>query len=668
MELGKNKNFFMQQLPDSEIRSLTSALAQMEEFVFLESSKVTGENHCSLLFTQPLCWLTCTTADRAEDFLQEAEKWRADGKYLAGSIAYEFGYLLEPSLHHLCAPKNCSSPSSTPLAVLGVFDQPVIFDHSTNRFLNNKSWPRITTDNKQEHLIDNIQTNISREEFLSAIKRIKEYIAAGHTYQVNYTMKLNFAFSGSPAALYRTLRRNQSVSYGAWIRHDGQDIMSFSPELFYRADRENITVRPMKGTMIRGRTTKEDIANQMFLQQDQKNRSENIMIVDLLRNDLGRLLYEIDGGRVQPRSLFDIEPYETLLQMTSTIDGKLEVNKQPGLHEVIKALFPCGSITGAPKIRTMEIIHELEKEARGVYCGAIGYSGPDQTVFNVPIRTVVVHNGRGEMGIGSGITHDSDPEDEWQESLLKGNFLTRPTPEFQLLETILWQPEGGYRLLEEHLQRLADSAGYFLFSFDKDAIDHQLTQQAAFLTMSHRVRLLLHHDGRIEVTATELPNFRPFDPFLPVVTAPLPMVSFSRQQTDQNSPYLFHKTTIREFYDFARKQAAEQGLFEILFTNSRGEVTEGSISNIFIQIDGEILTPPVQCGLLNGSLRRFLLKHGRVREQVLSRQDVETANAVYVGNSILGLVQVTVRPETDTQLLAQRQQLNTSTKTLHASP
>ncbi|MCP4337544.1 MAG: aminodeoxychorismate synthase component I [Desulfobulbaceae bacterium] len=635
----------MKRIPEQDLRSLTSALTNLENFVFLESSKVSENDHHSMLFTDPLDWLVCTIEDPVELFLEKCERWRKEGKYLAGWIAYEFGYLLEPTLHHFCGPHFRSSPASTPLAVLGVFDQPVIFDHSTNLFLNNKPWPTTPTEDKGSYEISDMQTNIGRNEYLSAINRIKQYIAAGHTYQVNYTMKLKFDFSGSVAALYHTLRRNQSVSYGAWIRHDKQDIMSLSPELFYRADKENITVRPMKGTLVRGRTTKEDNGNRSLLQNDPKNRSENIMIVDLLRNDLGRLLYEIDGGRIQPRSLFDIETYETLLQMTSTIEGRLKSDKQPGFQDVIKAIFPCGSITGAPKIRTMEIIHELEKEERGVYCGAIGYSGPDETVFNVPIRTVVLKDGWGEMGVGSGIIHDSDPEGEWQESLLKGNFLTRPTPEFQLIETILWQPDSGYWLLEEHLQRLTDSALYFQFSYDVQEISQALTATAATLTKSQRVRLLLYRDGGLEITTTELPDTRGSDPLKPLVSTPLPVVSFSRQQINPDSRYLFHKTTMRKTYDDARKLATEQQLFEILFTNNKDEVTEGSISNIFIEKDSNMFTPPLQSGLLNGTFRRFLLDHGTVQERILKRQDIDTADIVYVGNSIRGLVQVTVRPE-----------------------
>ncbi len=635
----------MNRISEHDLHSLTSALTHLENFVFLESSKVSDNDHQSMLFTDPLDWLTCTAEDSAELFLLECERWRTKGKYLAGWIAYEFGYLLEPTLRHFLEPYFSSSPANKPLAVLGVFDEPVIFDHSNKQFLNNKPWPSSSTKDKGSYEISNMQTNIGREEYLSAIDRIKQYILAGHTYQVNYTMKLNFDFSGSVVDLYHTLRRNQSVSYGAWIRHDKQDIISLSPELFYRADKENITVRPMKGTLVRGRTTKEDISNRTLLQNDPKNRSENIMIVDLLRNDLGRLFSEIDGGRIQPRSLFDIETYETLFQMTSTIEGKLKSGKQPRFQDIMKAIFPCGSITGAPKIRTMEIIHELEKEERGVYCGAIGYSGPDETVFNVPIRTVVLKEGRGEMGIGAGIIQDSDPEDEWQESLLKGNFLTRPTPEFQLIETMLWQPESGYWLLEEHLKRLIDSASYFQFSLDEHEIRQTLTATAATFTTPQRVRLLLYRDGGVEITTTDLPDSRISDPLKPVISTPLPAVAFSRQQTNPDSRYLFHKTTMRKTYDDGRKLATEKQLFEILFTNNNDEVTEGSISNIFIEKDGMIFTPPRRCGLLNGTFRRFLLDHGTVQERVLSRQDIVSADAVYVGNSIRGLVQVTVNLE-----------------------
>lgn len=634
----------MKRFSDHDIAAVTNTLQKTEEFVFLESSRVTPEDHCSLLFTRPLRWLTCTAGDSPDEFLQEVDRWRTRGKYLAGWIAYEFGYTIEAALNSLApAGRNLSSPAR-PLAVLGVFDQPLIFDHSSGLLPDLGFSGETPSINDELFHIEDVRTNISREEYLAAIHRIKEYIAAGHTYQVNYTMKLNFSYSGSLASMYRILRRNQSVSYGAWIRRGGLDIMSFSPELFYRTDSTKITVRPMKGTLPRGRTSSEDAAGRKFLQEDTKNRSENIMIVDLLRNDLGRLLYNVNGGRVQPRSIFDVETYESLLQMTSTVDGLLDDGRQPSMLEIMKAIFPCGSITGAPKIRTMEIIHELEKEPRGVYCGAIGYTSPDRTVFNVPIRTMVLDGGNGEMGIGSGIIHDSDPEAEWNESLLKANFLTRATPDFQLIETILWQPGTGYWLLDEHMQRLGDSAAYFLFTFDPEELQQLLRQQARQCSSYTRVRVLLFRDGRLEITAHPLLGFQAVNPFLPQEPDPLPVVSFSEQVVETESSYLFHKTTHRKLYDDARKQAADQGVYEILFTNSKGEATEGSITNIFVEQDGQLVTPPVECGLLNGTFRRFLLNHNRVREQIISRLEVEQADAVFVGNSIRGMVRVRVLP------------------------
>ncbi len=630
----------MKPLSDLGIAALATWLQGEQDFVFLETCRVTGDDHLSLLFTRPRRWLVCSGRDRAEDFLLAAADMRRQGYFLAGWIGYEFGYLLEPSLHDLGA------AGDNPLAALGVFDTPFIFDHQSGGFRGVGPWQGhqpVADYAEQFSGVADLRTNVDCQEYMQAIGRIKQYIAAGDTYQVNYTMKLKFGFSGSAASLYLALRRNQSVSYGAWIRQGGRDIMSFSPELFFRADRERVTVRPMKGTTARGRTLPEDEQQRRALRHDLKNRCENVMIVDLLRNDLGHLLHGIGGGVVRPRSLFDVEVYETLLQMTSTIDGIPVVRRQPGLGDMLRALFPCGSVTGAPKIRTMEIIHEQEKEPRGVYCGAIGYSGPEAMVFNVPIRTLVLADGQGVMGIGSGIVHDSDPEMEWRESLLKGNFLTRPRPVFQLIETLLWRPGSGYWLLDEHLQRLADSAAYFLFNLVIDEVCAALDRQASQLQTAARVRLLLYRDGRIRLSSTPLGESPNPDPLAPLILEPLPVAVFSSQQTDPGDVYLYHKTTERGLYNMERQRAVDRGCYEVLFTNIRGEATEGAISNIFIAGQGCLLTPPVESGLLAGTFRHFLLEAGLAVERVLTKQDVLTATAVYTGNSVRGLVQVTVR-------------------------
>ena len=621
-----------------EISVLSVWLETRQDFVFLESSRVSPEDHRSLLFTDPLKWLVCNDAQQANDFIEEAAEFQRQGLYLAGWIGYEFGYLLEPSLI------QCSSGSKGPFAVLGVFKEPVVFIHQhdcAEKLADLIAGMQPEPD--PVSIVNNIRTNIDKDAYLKAIDRIKEYIVAGDTYQVNYTLKLQFDLQGSLSAFYRSLRRNQSVSYGAWIRQGGRDIMSFSPELFFRADPGQVTVRPMKGTMSRGRTLDEDFKHRKALQEDLKNRSENIMIVDLLRNDLGHLLHNTGGGKVVPRSLFDVEVYDTLLQMTSTVDGIFFKKKMPNLQDILCALFPCGSVTGAPKIRTMEIIHELEKEARGVYCGAVGFCTHNEAVFNVPIRTITLKDGHGEMGVGSGIVFDSEPEAEWSESLLKGNFLAGSRPDFQLIETLLWLPGTGYWLLDEHKNRLRASARYFLFNCDLEQVFGKLELEADTFTGAMRVRLLLHRDGRVEISATEHTLSGQQDLLEPVEQESLPRVIFSAEQTDSANVYLYHKTTERKLYVNEREKALEKGFHEVLFTNTSGEVTEGSVTNIFIESKDSLLTPPISSGLLDGTFRRDLINRGRAVEKVLTRDDVLGAEAVYVGNSVRGLVRVQVQ-------------------------
>jgi para-aminobenzoate synthetase/4-amino-4-deoxychorismate lyase len=428
--------------------------------------------------------------------------------------------------------------------------------------------------------------------------------------------------------------------------------MSFSPELFFRKSQAQLTTRPMKGTLRRGQTLDEDKKAQDFLQNDSKNRSENVMIVDLLRNDLGRVLHETGGGQVSVRSLFDVETYESLLQMTSTVNGRGYNGDLNGisLGTLFKGLFPCGSVTGAPKIRTMEIIAELEKEYRGVYTGAIGFFGPaGSAVFNVPIRTVVLDGERGEMGIGSGVTHDSDSGDEWQECLLKGKFLTDPVPEFRLIETLLWEPEAGFWLLDKHLKRLEGSAEFYYFSFDKHGVEKMLMNCVEGRTEPARVRLTLAKDGTVEVTVSgcSLPVKRT----LPVSPAPVSQsvkqVRFSEQATDSTESWLYHKTTMRSLYDEEFAKASESGCVDYLFVNESQEVTEGAISNIIVYLDGSYLTPPVSCGLLRGVMVQELMESDGITiyEKVLCPDDIRRAEALYCCNSVRGVVRVQLMDE-----------------------
>ncbi|MGX9726932.1 MAG: aminodeoxychorismate synthase component I [Candidatus Electronema sp. VV] len=617
----------MKPFSDADILRLTSWLTKQDDFVFLESSRVTAENCRSFLFLNPSNHLICRSGDDASAFFKQADQFRQQGFSLAGWLDYEFGYLLEPRLRRFL-----SDASSKPLVVLGVYEEePLIFDHQTG--LWSGAAPGAAGAAEDSFSCSDLQTSVCREEYLQAVEKIEDYIRAGDTYQVNFTLHFDFAFQGSAAAFYRALRRNQSVCYSAWIRHQGRDILSFSPELFFRADAENVRVRPMKGTLRRGRTNAEDEERRRRLQADPKNRSENVMIVDLLRNDLGRLLHESGGGQVAPRAIFEAETYESLLQMTSTIDG-IPAGAAPSFRQMIEALFPCGSVTGAPKIRTMEIINELERQRRGVYCGAVGFTSRTESCFNVPIRTVELAHGRGRMGIGSGIVADSKAEEEWAECLLKGNFLTKNEPDFQLIETLLWQPESGFFLLDYHLERLADSARYFHFSCDIEAVRQRLAEAVARRQERLRVRLLLYRDGRIEISSIFLPDEPP--------PAELPKVIFSQEWVDPADPHRFHKTTRRELYDRERGKAVAQGFHEVFFVNTAGQVTEGSTSNLFIRLekDGPLFTPPVSSGLLAGTFRRMLLEQGEAAERVLTVEEVRTAAELYAANSVRGLVRV----------------------------
>ncbi|MGV1098418.1 aminodeoxychorismate synthase component I [Thiovibrio sp. JS02] len=622
-------------LTDTALARLLNTLTEEEEFIFLETTRITEDEDHSYLFLKPTTYLLCHADDDPDNFFQRANAFLKQGYYLAGWLAYEFGYLLEPALAKL-KPRG-----SQPLACFGVFPAPHIYEHGTGTFKGAGPWPLSTTAAPPRTCsVERLRPNLTQADYIAALAHLKRYIESGDTYQVNYTFKLLFDLAGSPEALYTALRRNQSVSFGAYLRRGEQRMMSFSPELFFKKKDGRCTVRPMKGTVKRGRYPKEDHELARFLKHDSKNRSENVMIVDLLRNDLGRICR---SGSVRTTSLFDVETYETLHQMTSSIEGMLPA--ETPLSALFRALFPCGSVTGAPKIRTMEIIRELEKESRGVYTGAIGFIAPSgQATFNVPIRTLRLAGKKGEMGIGSGVVYDSDPHQEWQECLLKGRFLSEPALPFLLIETMLWRPESGFWLLGEHLDRLEESARHFLYPCDREKIVARLSELAARFSQSPmRVRLTLAKDGELSLVAGECASPAPLH--LPPARLPaneLPRVRFSKSRTDPASSHLYHKTTLRDLYDAERHAATAEGCYEVLFTNTRGEVTEGSISNIFIQTKDAFQTPPVECGLLNGVLRRHLIEHSPlpVREAVLTRQDLEQAEAIYLGNSVRGLLQV----------------------------
>jgi para-aminobenzoate synthetase/4-amino-4-deoxychorismate lyase len=624
------------------LNRLLSHFAQAEQFAFFDTAKPGEADKVSYLFQTPIRRLQCGIDNDPELFLQEIQKCLDNGYYVAGWFGYEFGALLLGGTSGL---SNIPEGSKRLVADLGVYGEPEIFDHQSGNY--NFKLPDVGVCDGYE--VSGIEPNVTEDEYLRALESVLEYIRAGDTYQVNYTLKLLFNLQGSAEALYRDLRRNQSVSYGAYIRWADERVMSFSPELFFRKSSDGLVVRPMKGTLKRGRNPEEDAQACAFLHSDQKNRSENVMIVDLLRNDLGRVVHEAGGGEVRVKSLFDVETYESLLQMTSTISGvPRSVNMSDvSLQTLFRALFPCGSVTGAPKIRTMEIIEELEKESRGVYTGAIGFLTPGgEAVFNVPIRTLVLKGESGEMGIGSGITHDSDPRDEWHECLLKGRFLTNPIPDFFLFETLLWVERSGYWLINEHLERLEASAEYFNFAFDRKKALAMLHKYVEGKMVAARVRLTLAKDGTLDIASKgcSLPKLVHLPQKPETTNEDLPIVRFAGSSIDSTQSWCMHKTTRRELYEREYLRACESELFDLLFVNEKGEVTEGTITNVFIYRDGRYITPPVSCGLLAGTMRRKLLEEGggRVTEKVLLPEEVLSAEAVFLCNSVRGVVQVRV--------------------------
>jgi para-aminobenzoate synthetase / 4-amino-4-deoxychorismate lyase len=590
--------------------------------VLLETSRFDSANQCSYLFLNPVCVITANCSDEIPEIFAQIEAALASGSHVAGYFSYECGYHFEP----FCG--DTSASGDLPLAWFGIYSSPVVFDHSQGRFIGPEAAPVSSQSPEQltGAFVDHVTLEIEKDEYCAKILEIKERIASGETYQVNFTGRVSFPAPTSPASTFAALAKQQPVAYSAFLNVADHHILSFSPELFFRINNGKIVTRPMKGTMSRGLDANEDMQAARRLQNDEKNRSEHVMIVDLLRNDLGRIC---TIGSIQVEDLFSVERYETLLQMTSTVSGILR--PEISYYDIFHSLFPSGSITGAPKIRTMEIIREMERMPRGVYTGAIGCISPHGTsVFNVAIRTLVMKDGTAQMGVGGGIVADSEPSDEYRECLLKAAFLTRPRRDFQLIETMLWEKE--FFLLSMHLDRMESSASYFNFVFDRQAILarlHELSKSFAASRL-YRVRLLLRSDGSFTVENFELHEE-------PAAVS----VQFSPERTSSTDVFMRHKTTQREIYDRGYTEARAAGFDEVIFQNERGEVTEGAISNVLIKKAGKLLTPPLSCGVLPGIFRRHLLEtDATAAERIVTVEDLKTADAVFLCNSVRGLREV----------------------------
>jgi para-aminobenzoate synthetase / 4-amino-4-deoxychorismate lyase len=556
-------------------------------------------------FAEPLAMHAARRLDEVEPVLREAQRAADQGRWAVVALAYEaapaFERALAPSRHR----------PAWPLALVSVFEAP--------------RPPEIAADAGACRL--DLEPAVTRERFVGAVRRVQDEIAAGHTYQVNLTFPLRGAWNGDAAALYRRLGVSQRAGYAALLECGPLAIVSASPELFVERSQRTVRTRPMKGTSPRGRWRGEDEVRAEALRHCEKARAENVMIVDLLRNDIGRLA---QPGSVAATELFALERYPTLWQMTSTVEGTL-LERGAGLVDLMRALFPSGSITGAPKIRTMSIIEELEQGPRGFYTGTVGYVAPGgDCVFNVAIRTIVCDaaTGTATLGVGAGITADSDPGAEYDECLLKAAFVhAAGMPDFELLETMLLE-DGRIWLLDRHLARLYDSASYLDFRLDPGAAAAALDAVAREHRHGRwRVRLLAGRDGAVRTECLPPGSRRPG----------VARIELAARPVSSGDVFLFHKTTHRAAYAAARAERPEAD--DVVLWNERGEITESTIANVVMDAGGELLTPARACGLLAGTLRAELLAAGSIREAVITMDQLRQARRLWLINSVQGWVE-----------------------------
>ncbi|MEN2997493.1 MAG: aminodeoxychorismate synthase component I [Brevinematia bacterium] len=557
-----------------------------------------------LLFEKPLFEVSVVKLADLKESLRVVDEFVREKLYVCGFISYEAGY----SILNLPAK---AVDDRLPILWFGAFLKPKLVEVTTSG---------------GNYSISNIGPSLDLKEYLEKVDILKRYVKDGYTYQVNFTFKLFFDFDGDPLAFFLDLRRKQRVKYARFVKYYDVYILSVSPELFFSVKGDKIVTKPMKGTIRRGRFLEEDLLLMRTLKMSEKDRAENLMITDLLRNDIGSIS---KFGSVGVRKMFEVERYETVFQMTSTVEGNLREGVK--FSDVVINLFPGGSITGAPKRKTVEIISEVETLPRGIYTGTIGYISPNGfSEFNVAIRTPIICGSRGEMGVGSGITWYSEPEDEYKECLLKSDFLvSKPHPEFELVETILLR-NHRLCLLKYHLSRLKKSAEYFSFRYNRKVIIEKL-RRVAELGGKFKLRLLLSREGRVrvEVKKFETVKKRGF-------------VRLSEDRVDSKNKFLYHKTTNREVYDYYTRKAREERLVDYVFLNEDGYVTEGSINNIIIFSGGKFITPDRRSGLLRGTMLEYLSRKYGIVEEFITLRDLLGSERVFMCNSVSGIKEVKV--------------------------
>ncbi|QPC98877.1 aminodeoxychorismate synthase component I [Qipengyuania soli] len=593
-------------------------MADRHPFVLLDDARESGAAD-ALLFANPRETFVARHADEVEDVLARAEEARIGGGHLAGYIAYEAGLALEPRLKSLA---DSRTGGAGPLVWLGLFDEP---EHIAADAM--PEW--LSTHAQGGGSVGPLDPQLSPGGHEQSFARLQEAIRAGDIYQANLTFPLAGNFTGDPLGLYAALRPAAQAGYGGVIFDGSHWLLSLSPELFVSLKGREAKAKPMKGTRPRGADEASDRALAEELAGSVKDKAENLMIVDLMRNDLSRVA---EAGSVRVDDPFAIESYPTVHQMVSVVRARLKEGE--GAIDLVRALFPCGSITGAPKIRAMELIGEVEREPRGPYCGAIGRIDADgDAAFNVAIRTLrltEIENGRGKavLGVGGAIVADSEPRAEWREALLKGAFVRKSSSDhraaqFDLIETMRFTPEAGIPFLETHLERMKASAAELGISFDRHEARNQLHALCFVLEAPSRVRLLAGRSGAIALEAQDMPEAWP-EPASAIIM-PLPV--------DPGDWRLRHKTTDRGFYEDAQAIARANGAQETIFVREDGLLTEGCVTNIFVRgADGVLLTPPASLGLLPGVLRRTLIDNGEAREAELRVEDLD--EGFFLGNAL----------------------------------
>ena len=559
-----------------------------------------GERHT---FTKPIKELKTRNLAQVKDLLAQVEDYQQQGYYVVGYVSYEAAPAFEEKL------------AVHPAPLMGEYLLYFTVHDSVEKSIMPLTYDEID-------MPSNWKEETSKEEYEKAIAQIHHHLRQGDTYQVNYTVQLKQAVTANPFAIYNRMVVEQEAGYNAYVEHDEMAVISMSPELFFEQKGCDLTTRPMKGTTKRGLTNQEDLDQAAWLEQDPKNRSENMMIVDLLRNDMNRLS-EVGSEHVE--RLCQVEQYSTVWQMTSTI--KSQVRPDVDLVEVFRSLFPCGSITGAPKIATMEIIKNLEPQARGVYCGTIGILLPNgRRIFNVAIRTIQLHKGQAIYGVGGGITWDSTWESEYNEVHQKAAVLYRKQVPFQLITTgKISQKHLLFK--EEHLDRLRKAGRYFAYPFDTENLRQRIDAecQACHVEKDYRLRISISKSGDIDLCCQEL------TPLSPAFC----QAQLCFQERSLQTPFTYFKTTYRPHLTVAKQ--------EKIYHNETGELLETSIGNLILQIAGKLYTPPINLGILPGIYRQHLLEKGKVEEKVLTLEEIAQAEAIYGCNAVRGLYKLSLK-------------------------